>query len=122
MNQKFIQNTLLSSLMIGLVAFSNINANAMGFQKNINNNGTVSLNGLVVSDVAFYEMLDNATTEQVSLQFGIPDATSTLKSADGNKEGVIWTYINAVKKDTANLDANFVFVAGEFKYVTLSNS
>ena len=118
MNQKFIQKTLLSSLMIGLLAFSNINANAMGFQKNINDNGTVSLNGLVVSDVAFYEMLDNAN--KVSLKFGMPDSISTLKNADGNQEGVIWTYKNSVKKGPAILDANFVFVAGEFKYVTLS--
>jgi|TARA_B110000879_G_scaffold106160_1_gene142914 hypothetical protein len=118
MNQKFIQKTLLSSLTIGLLAFSNINANAMGFQKNINDNGTVSLNGLVVSDVAFYEMLDNAN--KVSLTFGMPDSISTLKNADGNQEGVIWTYKNSVKKGPAILDANFVFVAGEFKYVTLS--
>ena len=118
MNQKFIQKTLLSSLMIGLLAFSNINANAMGFQKNINDNGTVSLNGLVVSDVAFYEMLDNAN--KVSLKFGMPDSISTLKNANGNQEGVIWTYKNAVKKETTILDANFVFIAGVFKYVTLS--
>ena len=119
MNQKFIQKTLLSSLTIGLLAFSNINANAMGFQKNINDNGTVSLNGLVVSDVAFYEMLDNAN--KVSLTFGMPDSISTLKNADGNQEGVIWTYKNSVKKGPAILDANFVFIAGVFKYVTLSN-
>lgn len=119
MNQKFIQKTLLSSLMIGLLAFSIINANAMGFQKNINDNGTVSLNGLVVSDVAFYEMLNNATNK-VSLKFGMPDSISTLKNANGNQEGVIWTYKNAVKKDSVNLDANFVFIAGVFKYVTLS--
>ena len=87
MNQKFIQKTLLSSLTIGLLAFSNINANAMGFQKNINDNGTVSLNGLVVSDVAFYEMLDNAN--KVSLTFGMPDSISTLKNADGNQEGLV---------------------------------
>lgn len=122
MNQKFIQKTLLSSLMIGLLAFSNINANATGFQKNINTNGSVSLNGLIVSDVAFYQMLNNTKTNKVSLKFGMPDSISTLKNATGNQEGVIWTYKNAVKKDTANLDANFVFVAGKFKYVTLSKS
>ncbi len=122
MNQKFIQKTLLSSLMICLLAFSNINANAMGFQKNINSNGSVSLNGLVVSDVAFYEMLGNEKINKVSTKFGMPDSITTLKNARGNQEGVIWTYKNAVKKDTENLNANFVFVAGEFKYVTLSNS
>jgi len=122
MNQKFIQQKLLSSLMIGLLAFSSFNANAMGFQKNINENGTVNHNGLVVSDVAFYNMLDNTNPNKVSLKFGIPDTIATLKNADGNKQGVVWTYKNAVKKDAANLDANFVFVAGQFKYVTLTNS
>jgi hypothetical protein len=122
MNQKFIQQKLLSSLLIGLFAFSSFNANAMGFQKNINENGTVNHNGLVVSDVAFYNMLDNTNPNKVSLKFGIPDTIATLKNADGNKQGVVWTYKNAVKKDAANLDANFVFVAGQFKYVTLTNS
>lgn len=121
MNQKFIQRKLLSSLTIGVLAFSSINANAMGFQKNINDNGTVSHNGLVVSDVAFYKMLDKTNPNEVSIKFGMPDTITTLKNANGNKQGVVWTYKNAVKKDTANLDANFVFVAGQFKYVTLSN-
>ena len=121
MNQKFIQQKLLSSLMVGLLAFSSFNANAMGFQKNINENGTVNHNGLVVSDVAFYKMLDKTNPNKVSLKFGMPDTITTLKNADGNKQGVVWTYKNAVKKDAANLDANFVFVAGQFKYVTLTN-
>ena len=122
MNQKFMQQKLLNTLMIGLLAFSSFNASAMGFQKNINENGTVNHNGLVVSDLAFYKMLDNTNPNKVSLKFGMPDTITTLKNADGKKQGVVWTYKNAVKKDTANLDANFVFVAGQFKYVTLSNS
>jgi hypothetical protein len=122
MNQKFIQKQLLSSLMIGLLTFSSINASAMGFQKNINHNGTVNHNGLVVSDVTFYKMLDKSNPNKVSLTFGMPDTISTLKDANGEQKGVVWTYKNAVKKEAANLDANFVFVAGQFKYVTLSNS
>ena len=122
MNQKFIQKTVVSSLMIGLLALSNFNASAMGFQKSINDNGTVNHNGLVVSDVAFYKMLDKTKANEMALKFGMPDTIATLNNADGNKQGVIWTYKNAVKKDAANLDANFVFVAGQFKYVTLSNS
>ena len=35
MNQKFIQQKLLSSLLIGLFAFSSFNANAMGLQKTL---------------------------------------------------------------------------------------
>jgi len=121
MNQKFIQSTVLGSIMIGTLAFSNFSANATGFQKNINKNGSINHNGLVVSDVTFYEMLNKTSTDKVAMKFGMPDTITTLKSADGSQEGVVWIYKDAVKKDTANLDANFVFVAGEFKYVTLSD-
>jgi hypothetical protein len=107
--------------MIGLLTFGSFNVSAMGFQKNINDNGSVNQNGLVVSDVAFYKMLDNTNPNKVSLKFGMPDTITTLKNAHGKQQGVVWTYKNAVKKDAANLDANFVFVAGQFKYVTLTN-
>ena len=121
MNQKFIQKSITTSLMAGLIAFSNIHANAMGFQKNINVNGSVSQNGLVVSDEAFYKMLDHTKPTKIALTFGMPDRITTLNNANGSQQGVIWTYKKAIKKGTANLDANFVFVAGQFKFVTLSD-
>jgi hypothetical protein len=52
----------------------------------------------------------------------MPDSISTLNDAKGDIAGVVWTYKNAVTKDSKELNANLVFVAGEFKYVTLSNS
>lgn len=122
MNQKFIQSALLGASLAGLLAFGNFNANAMGFNKNISNDGKVNNNGKVVSANAFYTMLDQTKPAEVATKFGMPDTITTLKSASGAKEGVVWTYKDAVKQDTATLSANFVFVAGEFKYVTLSNS
>ncbi|MDG1097555.1 MAG: hypothetical protein P8N23_08145 [Methylophilaceae bacterium] len=43
-------------------------------------------------------MLDKTNSNKVSLKSGIPDIITTLKNADGNKQGVVWTYKNAVKK------------------------
>ena len=116
MNQKFIQSAVLGSLMFGVLVFGNFNANANGFHKNANKNGEV------VSANQFYNMLDHTSSEKVAVTFGLPDTISTLKDADGTQAGVVWTYKNAVERDSKELDANFVFVAGKFKYVTLSNS
>ena len=116
MNQKFIQSTVLGSLMFGVIAFGHFNANATGFNKTIKNNGTA------VTANQFYETLNNSKSTDVAVKFGMPDTISTLKGADGNQAGVVWTYKDAVTKDSEKLDANFMFVAGEFKYVTLSNS
>lgn len=116
MNQKFIQSAVLGSLMFGVLVFGQFDANATGFNKNVNNNGKV------VSANQFYDMLDHTSSQEVAVTFGFPDTIATLKDADGSQAGVVWTYKNAVSKDSKELDANFVFVAGEFKYVTLSNS
>jgi hypothetical protein len=116
MNQKFIQSAVLGSLMFGAVIFGQFNANATGFNKNVNNNGKV------VSANQFYDMLDQTKASEIAIRFGMPDTITTLNDANGNQAGVVWTYKNAVDKDSEKLNANFVFVAGEFKYVTLSNS
>lgn len=116
MNQKFIQSAVLGSLMFGVLVFGQFNANATGFNKNVNNNGKV------VSANQFYDMLDHTNASEVAVKFGMPDTITTLNDAKGDLAGVVWTYKNAVTKDSKELDANFVFVAGEFKYVTLSNS
>jgi hypothetical protein len=116
MNQKFIQSAVLGSLMFGVLVFGQFDANATGFNKNVNNNGKV------VSANQFYDMLDQTKPNEIAVKFGMPDTISTLKDAKGTQAGVVWTYKNAVAKDSEELDANFVFVAGEFKYVTLSNS
>jgi hypothetical protein len=116
MNQKFIQSAILGSLMFGVLVFGNFDANANGFHKKANKNGEV------VSANQFYAMLDHTSDKEVAVTFGLPDTISTLKDADGSQAGVVWTYKNAVAKDSKELDANFVFVAGKFKYVTLSSS
>jgi len=117
MNQKFIQSTVLGSLMFGALVFGNFNANATGFNNKIYND-----NGKVVSANQFYDMLNNTKPTEVSAKFGMPDTITTLKDAVGSKAGVVWTYKKAVTKENVKLDANFVFVAGVFKYVTLSGS
>lgn len=116
MNQKFIQSAVLGGLMFGVLAFGQFNANATGFNKNVNNNGKV------VSANQFYDILDHTKASEVAAKFGMPDIITTLNDAKGEMAGVVWTYKNAVTKDSKELNANLVFVAGEFKYVTLSNS
>lgn len=116
MNQKFIQSTVLGSIMVAAFVFSNFSANANGFNKNINNNGKS------ISTNQFYDILNKTEKEDVAKTFGKPDSISTLRNDSGELAGVIWTYQDAVSKKEVKFDANFVYVAGQFKYVTLSNS
>ncbi len=113
MNQKFIQSAVLSGLMFGVIAFGNFSANA----KDVDNN-----NDKVVSTNEFYKILDETKPNEVAKIFGRPDKIATLNDAEGDQAGVVWTYEKVVSKKNKILDASFVFVAGEFKYVTLSNS
>lgn len=116
MNQKFIQSTLLGSILAGVLTFGNFSANATGFKTPVTNNGqAISANQL-------YDLLNKTEPSKVAKTFGMPDKISSLNSAEGNLEGVIWTYKDAVSDQNKKLDANLVFVHGEFKYVTLSNS
>lgn len=117
MNQKFIKSTAIGSLLLTAMAFTNLNANATGFHTGINNPG------LVISSADFYKMVDKTkAATDVAKQFGRPDKIATLKNTKGVQEGVIWIYEDAVKEKSSKMNANFVFVAGQFKYVTLSNS
>ena len=116
MNHKFIQSAALGSIMIGVLAFSNFNANANGFNKNINKNGKS------ISTNQFYDILNKTENEDVSKTFGKPDSITTLRNDEGELAGVIWTYQDAVFTKGEELDANFVYVAGQFKYVSLTNS
>ena len=116
MNQKFIQSVVLGSIMFGVLALGNFNANATGFNKNINKNGNT------ISSSQLYDILNKTEAEDIAKTFGTPDKITTLRNDSGELAGVIWTYQNAVSKQDEKLDANFVYVAGQFKYVTLSNS
>lgn len=116
MNQKFIQSTLLGSILIGVLTFGNFSANATGFKTPVTNNGQA------ITANQFYGLLNKTAPTEVAKTFGMPDKISSLNGAEGNLEGVIWTYEDAVAEKNEKLDANLVFIHGEFKYVTLSNS
>ncbi|MEE9332361.1 MAG: hypothetical protein V3U89_09045 [Methylophilaceae bacterium] len=114
MNQKFIQSAFLGGLLVSSIAFGSFYVNAEG------NNNKVHNNGEAISANQFYDMLNKTKPNEVSLTFGAPDNITTLKDLAGDQTGVVWTYKNAVSKDNTILDANFMLVKGEFKYLTLS--
>ncbi len=116
MNQKFIQSSLLGSALIGVLTFGNFSANATGFES------MVDLKRENITANKFYDLLGKTKPNQVAKIFGAPDKMASLKNNAGDQEGVIWTYEDAVVDKNEKLDANFVFVKGEFKYVTLSNN
>lgn len=116
MNQKFVQSSLLGSILIGVLTFGNFNANATGFKTPAANNGKA------ISANQFYDLLNKTEPSKVAKTFGMPDKISSLNDAEGQLEGVIWTYEDAVSEKNDKLDANLVFIHGKFKYVTLSNS
>jgi len=116
MNQKFIQSTLLGGALFTALTFGNFSANAKGFKT------IVDLEKESISANQFYDLLNKTESTEVVKIFGAPDKMTTLKNGEGSQEGVVWTYTKAVSQKNEKLDANFVFVAGEFKYVTLSKS
>ena len=116
MNQKFIQNVFLGGLLFSLLAFGNFYVNAANYDKKNNSNGNV------FSSNQFYGMLNKTKPNEIALTFGAPDKITTLKDLTGKQTGVVWTYQNAVSQKSLILDANFMLVKGEFKYVTLSKA
>lgn len=116
MSQKFIQSTLLGGALLAALTFGNFNANAKGFDT------IVDLKKESISANQFYSLLNKTEADKVVKIFGAPDKMATLTNAEGSQKGVVWTYKKAVSQKNEKLDANFVFVAGEFKYVTLSKS
>ncbi len=116
MNQKFIQSAILGSALFLALAFGNFSVNAKDFK------ATVDFKTDNISANQFYNLLDKTETGEVAKTFGSPDKMATLIGADGDQAGVVWVYEKAVSQKNEKLDANFVFVAGEFKYVTLSKS
>jgi len=126
MNQKFIENLLmggklihsmfLAGLLFSLLTFGNYYAHATGF------NQAIDQSGPVVSSNQFYDMLNHTKPKEVALTFGTPDKIARLEDFEGKVTGVIWTYQNAVSQKNEIMDANFVLVDGEFKYVTLTKT
>ncbi len=116
MNQKFIQSTLLGGLLVGLLAFGNFSANAAGFNKNIANNGEV------YSKTDFYKILKNTKVSDFANTFGTPDNIVTIRDLSGDVTGVVWVYRDSVASKNKKLDANFMLVKGQLKYVTLTTA
>ncbi len=116
MNQKFIQSVVLSSLLVGSLTFANFNAIAAGFNKKVSSHGDI------MTSEQFYQKLENTEPGALAKTFGMPDNISTLRSLHGDSIGVVWVYRDAVSAKTQTMDANFVLVKGDFKYVTLSKS
>ncbi len=116
MNQKFIQSTLLSGLLVGMLAFGNFSVNAAGFNKNNVNNGKV------YSKTDFYKTLKSTQANEFASTFGMPDNIITLRDLEGDTTGVVWVYRDSVVANNEKLDANFVLVKGQLKYVTLTTA
>ncbi len=110
MKQNFTKAILFGGLVVAL------GANAAGFHKSITNAG------LVITPEKFYEVVQKTKSDQVATNFGTPDNTLTMRDSAGAVTGVVWVYHNAVAKQDKLMDANFVIVNGEFKYVALSNA
>ncbi|MGB7816778.1 MAG: hypothetical protein WBL28_10560 [Methylotenera sp.] len=116
MNQKFIKNIFINSLLVGGLAVSSMQANAEGFHHGKNRNG------IAVSSAKFYEVLAKTNMDHLGYNFGMPDEIQPLKNTSGARVGSVWVYHGAVQKENTVQDANFVVIDGELKYATLSNA
>jgi hypothetical protein len=116
MNQKFIKNILINSLIVGGLLVSTMQANAAGFHEGLNNDG------IAVSSAKFNEILARTKMEQLGYNFGAPDEIQTLKDTTGAKVGSVWIYHDAVKNDSGLQNANFVIINGKLQYATLSDA
>ena len=116
MNQKFIKNVIINSLLAGGLVLSSLQANAEGFHEGLNNNG------IAVSSAQFNQMLAKTKIDHLGYNFGKPDEIQTLKDTSGARVGSVWVYHDAVQKDGIKQDAHFVIVKGELQYATLSDA
>jgi hypothetical protein len=116
MNQKFITNRIINSLIVAGLLATSVQANAEGFHEGNNNHG------IAISAIKFNEVLANTNTEQLGYNFGSPDEIQMLNGTDGERVGSVWVYHDAVQKDGSKQDAHFVIVNGKLQYATLSNA
>lgn len=116
MNQKFIKNIFINSILVGGLLVATTQASAAGFHKGINNAGKS------VSSTQFYEVLSKTKLDHLGYNFGIPDEIQALKDTTGARVGSVWVYHNAVQKEDSMQDAHFVIVDGELQYATLSKA
>ena len=116
MNQKFINNVFTSTLLIGGLVVSSLQANATGFHEGLINQGKT------ISSAKFYEVLAKTKMDHLGYNFGKPDEIQTLKDISGASVGSVWVYRDAVQKDNSMQDAHFVIIDGKLQYATLSDA
>ncbi len=116
MNQKFIKNIFINSILVGGLLVSTMQANAAGFHKGNNNDGKT------VSSAKFYEVLAKTNVDHLGYNFGMPDEIQPLKNTSGAMVGYVWVYHDAVQKENSMQDAHFVIINGELQYATLSDA
>ena len=116
MNQKFISKVFISSLLVGGLVLSSLQANAEGFHEGLNNHGKT------ISSAKFYEMLAKTKIDHLGYNFGKPDEIYALKDTAGARVGSVWVYHDAVQKDNSLHDARFVIINGELQYAALSDA
>jgi hypothetical protein len=116
MNQKFIRDIVVGSLVAGSLMFGALKANAAGFHEGNNNDG------IAVSSTKFYQLLAKTNLDHLGYNFGAPDEIQTLKDTSGAKVGSVWIYHDAVQKEGVKQDAQFVIIKGKLQYATLSDA
>jgi hypothetical protein len=116
MNQKFIKNIFINSLLVGGLAVSSLQVNAAGFHEGNNNNG------IAISPTQFNAVLAKTNMDHLGYNFGAPDEIQTLKDTSGARVGSVWVYHDAVQKDGSKQDAHFVIINGKLQYATLSDA
>lgn len=113
-----INKTILGGLISAGLALGSIQAHAIGFQHNLQGN-----NGKVLSQSKFYDAVENTRPDMVARVFGLPDQILSLKKPNGELQGVVWVYRNAVKQDDGKLaDARLVLIEGKLEYFALSSA
>jgi len=115
-SREFLKSLLLGSLVLTSVAFGSFEANASGFNQN------AAHDGKVMSEIKFQDILQRTSPSHLASNFGKPDEIVMMKNAAGDIAGVIWVYHDAVLKTHGMMDARFVLVDGQMRYVTLSDS
>lgn len=113
-----IKSTLVGGLISAGLVLGSMQANAIGFQQTLK-----SSTGKVLSQSKFYDAVENTKPDLVARVFGYPDQILSLKKPDGELQGVVWVYRNAVKQDNGQLaDARLVLIDGKLEYFALSNA
>lgn len=116
MKQQLTKSILLGGLVLGSLAYGVAEARiASANQSNANSTKAMS-------SEKFYDILEKTKPNQLATNFGTPDNIVSMRNAAGLVTGVVWVYRDAVIKDEAIMDANFMVVNGEFIYVSLSKT